>query len=163
MTHFLNSPYMNMKMSELMMSSPHNFPCIVNNVQIFAQKYTTKHLPIYISKYIRANIGPVYMRMNRVPKRLSGLLCYTPPRLALTHDLVPKSFLRSTDWFTHSELGYFARSLISGLKVLGIKECWLVQNYKEKGSIVHQFTCFCMENHLWKFQPKRTHINWDMN
>ena len=28
------------------------------------------------------------------------------------------------------------------------KECWLVQNYKEKGSIVHQFTCFCMENHL---------------
>ena len=47
------------------------------------------------------------------------------------------------------------------LKVLG--KCWLVQNYKEKGSIVHQFTCFCMENHLWKFQHKRTHISWDMN
>ena len=29
--------------------------------------------------------------------------------------------------------------------------------------IVHQFTCFCMENHLWEFQPKRTHICWDMN
>ena len=36
-------------------------------------------------------------------------------------------------------------------------------NYKEKGSIVHQFTCFCMENHLWKFQPKQTPISWDMN
>ena len=22
---------------------------------------------------------------------------------------------------------------------------------------------FCMENHLWKYQPKRTHISWDMN
>ena len=42
-------------------------------------------------------------------------------------------------------------------------ECWLVQNYKEKGSIVHQFTCFSMENHLWKFQPKQTHNSWDMN
>ena len=38
-----------------------------------------------------------------------------------------------------------------------------MQNYKEKGSIVHQVTCFCMENHLWKFQPKRTHISGDMN
>ena len=37
-----------------------------------------------------------------------------------------------------------------------------MQNYKEKGSIVHQFTCFCMENHLWKFQPKWTRISWDM-
>ena len=35
--------------------------------------------------------------------------------------------------------------------------------YKEKGSIVHRFTCLCMENHLWKFQPKRTHISWDIN
>ena len=42
-------------------------------------------------------------------------------------------------------------------------EGWLVQNYKEKGSIVHQFTCLCMENQLWKFQLKRTHISWDMN
>ena len=42
-------------------------------------------------------------------------------------------------------------------------ECWLVQNYKEKGSIIHQFTCFCMENHLRKFQLKRTLISWDMN
>ena len=42
---------------------------------------------------------------------------------------------------------------------------WLVQNYKEKGSIVHHFTCFCIENHLWKFKPKQTHtcISWDMN
>ena len=38
-----------------------------------------------------------------------------------------------------------------------------MQNYKEKGLIVHQFICFCMENHLWKFQPKWTHISWDMN
>ena len=38
-----------------------------------------------------------------------------------------------------------------------------MQNYKEKGSILHPFTCFRMENHLWKFQPKRTRISWDMN
>ena len=38
-----------------------------------------------------------------------------------------------------------------------------MQSYKEKVSIVHQFTGFCMENHLWKFQPKQTHISWDMN
>ena len=29
-----------------------------------------------------------------------------------------------------------------------------MQNYKEQRSIVHQFSCFCMENHLWKFHPK---------
>ena len=40
---------------------------------------------------------------------------------------------------------------------------WLVQNFNEKGSILHHFTCFCMEYHLWKFQPKQTHISWDMN
>ena len=29
-----------------------------------------------------------------------------------------------------------------------------MQNYKEKGSIVHQFTCFCMENHICEnFNP----------
>ena len=38
-----------------------------------------------------------------------------------------------------------------------------MQNIKEKGSIVHQFTCFCMENHLCKFQSKRTNISGDMN
>ena len=32
-----------------------------------------------------------------------------------THDLVPKSFLRSFDWLTRSELGDCARSLITGL------------------------------------------------
>ena len=36
-------------------------------------------------------------------------------RLARTHDLVPKSSLRSSDWLMRSELGYFARSLISRL------------------------------------------------
>ena len=34
--------------------------------------------------------------------------------LARTHNLVPQQFLRSSDWLMHSELGYFARSLISG-------------------------------------------------
>ena len=37
-------------------------------------------------------------------------------RLAWIHDLVPKSFWRSSDWLMRSELGYFAHSLISGLK-----------------------------------------------
>ena len=36
-------------------------------------------------------------------------------RLAGTHDLVPKSFLGSSDWLMHSELGYFAHSLVLGL------------------------------------------------
>ena len=35
--------------------------------------------------------------------------------------------------------------------------------FKDRGSIVHQFTCFCMEHHLWKFQPKRIHISRVMN
>ena len=35
-------------------------------------------------------------------------------RLASTHSLVPKHFLCSSDWLVHSELGYFACSLISG-------------------------------------------------
>ena len=35
--------------------------------------------------------------------------------LAQTHKLVPKSCWRSSDWPMHSELGCFARSLISGL------------------------------------------------
>ena len=40
---------------------------------------------------------------------------YTLARLAWTHDLVLMQFLRSSDWLMHSELGYFAHSLISGL------------------------------------------------
>ena len=32
-----------------------------------------------------------------------------------THDLVPKSFLRSSDWLMRSEQGYFAPRLNSGL------------------------------------------------
>ena len=36
-------------------------------------------------------------------------------RLAQTHDLVPKQFLCTSDWFMHSELGYFACSLASGV------------------------------------------------
>ena len=39
-------------------------------------------------------------------------------------------------------------SLQKILKVLGKSVGLQVQNYKEKVSIVHQFTCFCMENHL---------------
>ena len=35
-------------------------------------------------------------------------------RWAQTNDLVPKQFLRSSNWVMRSELGYFARSLISG-------------------------------------------------
>ena len=43
---------------------------------------------------------------------------FTLTWLARTHDLVrlvPKSFLRSTDWLMHLELGYFAHRLISGV------------------------------------------------
>ena len=43
------------------------------------------------------------------------------------------------------------------------EECWLVQKNKDNESIVHQFPRSCMENHLWKFQPKRIHISWDIN
>ena len=50
----------------------------------------------------------------------------------------------------------------SRLKVLG-KSVGLCKTTKRKDQLSIQFTCFCMENHLWKFQPKRTHISWDMN
>ena len=37
---------------------------------------------------------------------------YTLTILARTHDLVPKYFLRSSDWLMRSELGYFARIVL---------------------------------------------------
>ena len=42
-------------------------------------------------------------------------LQYTLIGLAWTHNLVPKQVLRSSNWLMRSELGYFARSLISGI------------------------------------------------
>ena len=41
-------------------------------------------------------------------------LKYALTWLAQTNDLVPKQFLRSSNWVMRSELGYFARSLLSG-------------------------------------------------
>ena len=35
--------------------------------------------------------------------------------MARTHELVPKQFLRSSDWLMRSEVRYFSRGLISGL------------------------------------------------
>ena len=48
------------------------------------------------------------------------------------------------------------------LKVLG-KSVGLCKTTKRKDQLYISFFFFCMENHLWKFQPKRTHISWDMN
>ena len=49
---------------------------------------------------------------------------------------------------------------LESLKVLG-KSVGICKTTKRKDQLYkYQFTCFCMENHLWKFQPKRTHISW---
>ena len=48
------------------------------------------------------------------------------------------------------------------LKVLG-KSVDLCKTTKRKNQLYISLLVFCVENHLWKFQPKRTHIIWDMN
>ena len=54
----------------------------------------------------------------------------------------------------------------ANLKVLG-KSVGLCVNFKEKygSTIVHQFyvvSVWKIKN-LWKFQPRQTHISWEMN
>ena len=50
--------------------------------------------------------------------------------VARTHDLVPKQFLRPSDWLMYSEVDYFALGLISGLDdgaaTLNQKHCQLM-------------------------------------
>ena len=50
----------------------------------------------------------------------------------------------------------------ASLKLLG-KSVGLCKTTKRKDQLYISLPCFCMENHLWKFQSKRTHISWDMN
>ena len=50
---------------------------------------------------------------------------YRRTRVARTHDLVPKYFLRSSDWLMRSELGYFALSLLSGLNDVAATLIWI--------------------------------------
>ena len=47
------------------------------------------------------------------------------------------------------------------LKVLG-KSVGLCKTTKRKDQLYISLLV-SVENHLWKFQPKRTHISWDMN
>ena len=48
------------------------------------------------------------------------------------------------------------------LKVQG-KSVGYVQNVQRERINCTSVFLFLYGNHLWKFQPKRTHISWDMN
>ena len=39
----------------------------------------------------------------------------------------------------------------------------IIYSKRKNQLYISLITCFCMENYLWKFQPKRTYISWDMN